>query len=911
MSLSFKYNNDTSKSYLKLEIYKSQIFQNIKVPLPYGLSILLDNFPEKYIEPITKENEIFQSPENKFIFYLNNNNLSKNNVLEKEFIINSYTTSIIILRKNFASVKIPILFSNKDSQRQWFFLKDINDNICIKILVNIEIHLEYKIINNLNLNNLYNILKQNSETIKENKIKLNKNKSNINYINSINDYNTKYKNKNIIKNHNTYVVSTNYKSSSGNSFLNITNNIYMKAINNNSNNINNLNITFPFNFSPISYLGKSNSFFIDSLREKENNLMHINKNSFSSLNDKSNNNNLEKEELKLISENDFDSATIKDNDICSEDLSNNEKMSDNNKNVPLKKENYVDKINNLISEKNEEIINKQKLYSINYNNYLKDKKKIVKKWKILEKENDKLKNNIKMIEKSKQIYETKSLNLNDNLIYFSKMLYRNNIQNELNEYEGTIMSYLNNISFSIYNIEKIKNQSNKDFYNDIELINKKIYTNKIITFETNTKNKGFKPIKLTHKNNLNFTTQTKGKIEKGFDSNREIYKKYSPYNFNLEDLDNKLKLNISNSENLNDENNRNNHIDINKKTIKNYTNKIKINDNKFKKNNNKKYHNIFRDYYYDTIEKKDYRKKPSKSNLIKGKLKLKMPLNENSVNNIETKYLLTKNNFNKLTIKASSINTSNNNNISNKTININKNKTKKKKSNLHSKKTKSDKYSFKSKYINNNYLKSNGSIDQKFISVEKKSMNGTFNYKISTDRNNNLCKKKLNKKEKYNYNKKSFNNETFRNLYNNNNYFKGKPILISNNNIFIGKDNSINKKYNNTDIELNKKKNGNMNNTKVIRRKTKNKTVKINLINNDSYKKKKEFRNSMMPGAIIMLNLEKNNKNKENNEIKSKNKTLKHTYSKPIGISINNNNYHTINNTNFDIIISNKDKKYI
>ena len=119
-------------------------------------------------------------------------------------------------------------------------------------------------------------------------------------------------------------------------------------------------------------------------------------------------------------------------------------------------------------------------------------------------------------------------------------------------------------------------------------------------------------------------------------------------------------------------------MDTNNQKLKNYSNRNKIKDNIYKNNENKKYNNIFRDYYYDTKEKKEYKKKPSKSNLIKGKLKLKIPFIENSVNNIEAKYLLPKNknnnNYNQesLRVKTNTINTSNNN-ISNNSINLNLN----------------------------------------------------------------------------------------------------------------------------------------------------------------------------------------------------------------------------------------------
>ena len=223
MSLSFNWYNIASQSYVKLVIHQSQICKNIKVPIPYGLSIIFDDFPVKCIEPIKNENVILKSPQNEIIYNLNNSNLSKKELIEKEFIINSYTTSIFILKKNFASVKIPILYSDNNNQKQWFFLKDINESICIKILISIEIYISNEIFDNFNLNNEYNILKQNSETIKENRIN-----KNINYINAMNHHNKGIKKKYSINNHNTYIVSTNYNSSMGKSLLNITNNIYMK-----------------------------------------------------------------------------------------------------------------------------------------------------------------------------------------------------------------------------------------------------------------------------------------------------------------------------------------------------------------------------------------------------------------------------------------------------------------------------------------------------------------------------------------------------------------------------------------------------------------------------------------------------------------------------------------------------------
>ena len=651
MSLSFNRYNIASQSYFKLVIHQSQICKNIKVPIPYGLSIIFDDFPVKCIEPIKNENVILKSPQNEIIYNLNNSNLSKKELIEKEFIINSYTTSIFILKKNFASVKIPILYSDNNSQKQWFFLKDINENICIKILISIEIYIANEIFDNFNLNNEYNILKQNSETIKENRIN-----KNINYINAMNHHNKGIKKKYSINNHNTYIVSTNYNSSMGKSLLNITNNIYMKSTNNNSNNINNLNITFPLNFSPLTFFDENNSFFIDTIGQKKNNSNSIiqNKNSIKPLNE--NNEILDKERLRLISENDLDSITIKDNDIYSDDLSNNE-MIDKNDNI-------IDEINKLFSMKNDGILRRQNEYSVNYNNYLKDKKNLAKKGRIMEKENENIKNNLKNIEKSKQIYENKTLNLNESLMNFSKSLYRENIQNELDEFDKVVMTNINNISCNLNNINIMRN------FNRIK--------NKI-NYKKNNIDKIF--INKNNNSNLNNNSHKSSKLTEF----------------------NKSNSNLSNSENINEDNNK----IINNKIIKSYKNKNRIIDNRFKKCETKKNCNLFRDFSY-ILNKKDSKKKCSKINLTKGKSKMKISFNENSVNNLEKKYLISKNNYNKEKLVLNSINISNNNIPNkNKILNRNNNKTIKKLSNLNTKKLKNDKYLFKTNYFDYNYKKCN------------------------------------------------------------------------------------------------------------------------------------------------------------------------------------------------------------
>ena len=238
MSLSFVDNNEILKPYIKLEIHESVIYPEKNVPLPYGINISFANFPEKNIESINNTKEIFKFPMNQFIYYFDKNTFNCTNLSDKEFIINTYTTSIFFLKKNFASVKIPIsLNKEENNKKQWYYLKDINNNICIKILISIEI------------NNIY----KNNKTPFEYK-KINISRTNTNYL---------------LNNHNTNLISTNHNSSHGNSLLNLTNNI----------NNNNLNITLPINLSPITLVEKSNSFFKYSKnKQMENNMKIINNN---------------------------------------------------------------------------------------------------------------------------------------------------------------------------------------------------------------------------------------------------------------------------------------------------------------------------------------------------------------------------------------------------------------------------------------------------------------------------------------------------------------------------------------------------------------------------------------------------------------------------------------------------------
>ena len=100
--------------------------------------------------------------------------MNNDNLLSKEFIINSYIISAFILKKNFASVKIPLISYKNDKnqkiKKEWYFLKDINNNICIQLLLSIDINIPNRNIQTNKFNMKNNILFQNNKTIKENNI---------------------------------------------------------------------------------------------------------------------------------------------------------------------------------------------------------------------------------------------------------------------------------------------------------------------------------------------------------------------------------------------------------------------------------------------------------------------------------------------------------------------------------------------------------------------------------------------------------------------------------------------------------------------------------------------------------------------------------------------------------------------
>ena len=725
MSLSFIENKDVRNlPYIKLEIYQSQICENMNVPLPYGLLISFNNNSFKYIETINSEKEIIKPPKNTFIYNLDNNSLNNQNI---EFIITSFTTSMFIIKKNFASVIIPFQLDNTNStkEKKWYFLKDINNNKCIKLLISIEINITREK-NKTNVIKYNNILYKNNRTINENRIK-NISRSNTNHI---------------INSHNTYLISTNYNSSRGNSLLNLTNNKY------NINSNHNLNISFPINLSPITLIGKSNSFFIDSKNNQmENNMKIINNNLNynNSLKSKKEQNSIKSEE---------DSIIINDNDF------------------------ELDEENN------------------------KDKK-------------------------------------NSNSLLFQTQEYKQEIQNELNNYEKSYILTLNNIYNINNNLEQIliaKNYIKKESNQNLEIITprKAESYNKINLYERikNKTKKGILCLNKTIPHNQMFIKKLNlpkknGKINNYINSGRKLQnKKYTPINYKYKQFNKKLSTsasNISNTENINNDE----------------KNKILRTEGKVNTNTKRINHEKNTTTKFKKIDKNSLKRKSLKINTtlqITNNEISSRKIAERSSNNYQSKYSFVKRYLNKEDKTAKKNLTMTNtiiNNKKNSNKNVNKSiimKSKTIESNINLTDTNNENYFHKN---------SNISLDKNIFAFENISPNNNRIGKTALNKINNFGKQKLKPQNKTKLiNNKSLNIDNLG--FNSHNYFKGNPLFIKSNN--------------------NKK-------TLTI----KNNTFTLNTNPNESNKKKNiKFRNYLnLSGNVLLLNVQKPNKSTRENKRKS------------------------------------------
>ena len=96
---------------------------------------------------------MLESPSNEFIFELTLSEKEKDEELFGYILnFNAYTTSIYFIQKNIASIKIPIFINKAYNGKQWYILKDNKEEACIKLLLNIEVHISNNSYNNINQN---------------------------------------------------------------------------------------------------------------------------------------------------------------------------------------------------------------------------------------------------------------------------------------------------------------------------------------------------------------------------------------------------------------------------------------------------------------------------------------------------------------------------------------------------------------------------------------------------------------------------------------------------------------------------------------------------------------------------------------------------------------------------------------
>ncbi len=168
MSLSIDKNQ--KKNYIKITLYQSELCKNCFDYIPYNISIKYNDSMEYLIEKISTQNKKF----NNKIFNFNINSFSRNQ--NNLITITTYTKSLFVIKNTFSKLQIPINYKTKNKQKQYFYLKDNNEEIILKILLSIESDIllyQNNSMNHLNRSEIsYDIFNQKSN--------LNLNNSNLN-----------------------------------------------------------------------------------------------------------------------------------------------------------------------------------------------------------------------------------------------------------------------------------------------------------------------------------------------------------------------------------------------------------------------------------------------------------------------------------------------------------------------------------------------------------------------------------------------------------------------------------------------------------------------------------------------------------------------------------------------------------
>ena len=726
-------------SYIKLIMYQSQLCDNslnIKNIFPYGISIQFDNNPETFIEPIKNINEIFNSSQNDFKYFITNK--TQKHLLK----INCYTKSIFIIKKKFASVKIAVNVNSINAKndkekrvKRWYYLKNKNGEVIIKLLLSIDILNISNIIGNDN-NKIY---LQNNDTDLDNNITINK-PNNINvHFNSISNNNL---NGNGIGS-TTYMSTSHYISSSNNS------------LKSSSTRTNNSNLSNPI-------INHSNT-----------------------LNNKttSNNNNL----LSSIIEKD-DSMTINENE-------KNEKFGEFSTGLVSYIQNLIKKNNQKLFVRAKNLIQKKQTLGKEENNYFKNKKyleernnKYKSNIKILDTQRQIYENNFIDSTESHQKHQKNifKFDLENDLNSYEKdfIFNLNNIYINQNNLEEIILEE----KMSKNNFEQYITNKNLNLKENEKSVINNYYNSKGYSFESNNyKNSLYLYGNSGNSNkilfNIMFDNKSINNVNNNNNNNINIHFniKPSPISFKFKEINKELSVSISNSDSHSSEKNRSNKkrliTDYSKSTL-NILDDLYIFDdipdivrNKASKSNNIVQNNLALNIDEPEIKKNKYKnnkknnqvlqnnkKNPNYNNynlISNKKKKIKIKISDDNENNsyyhLEDKYhtittttinnksknnkIITKKGNNKkdINIKDIDVKKSYEKSLNSQNNTLNKNSYK---SIIF--KQKNDNISNDSTIKNGNKIKNNKNILQ--ISIKNEKKNNIFHENINNKKNNRVFK---------------------------------------------------------------------------------------------------------------------------------------------------------------------------
>ena len=361
-----------SKNNIKITLYQIQLCRNFSDYIPYNISIKYNNSKEYETELIEIQNKKFINKS--YIFNILNFSRKQNNIIT----LTAFKKSLFILKKTFSKLNIPInVNNNKNRQKQWFYMKDNNEEIILKILLSIEFDI---------------ILYQN---------------------NSMNHLNRSYRGE-----------------------------ILFDFFNQKPNLNDSLNIT---------------TININSIQSSNKSMINLNENN---IRKKTNQN----YQLISILENESDNITI----TYSDDESEKGEIEDIN----------INKINNIISQRADKILENQKNHDNNIEELKKNDLYFIKKSNILIKEYDKLKYNMRILEKAKRNYETKIINHNEKILNYEKKINRFNIQKELDDYNKEIFNNINSILLLNTNISINIDLNNESLTKNLKNLKKDYLTSK-------------------------------------------------------------------------------------------------------------------------------------------------------------------------------------------------------------------------------------------------------------------------------------------------------------------------------------------------------------------------------------------------------------------------------------------------